>query len=503
MRETVRSSSLSTVSALHAQEKDARIAASKSFIFFGKTLQPTVKSSADTSQSQPSAFLQSGILANDFIVQNTNAFLIECVICLFTKDPSEQSHSLNEPTKEVGSLFKFSSGMRDLTNLIITDSLTQLKCSLKPGEKLIVRLDFIPPINMALYENNVVNGIVRMMLKGSSRKFTVNLVGFLCESTMNLNAIKSDSFQDVYLEKLLDHRNIKQLKFNMQLSKLESSSSSTRGAKVFRKSLKLMNCQSKSFSNSNRCICFPVLYDNKYNSEIVSLTEGRDKYFDVDINGIDKFQILFRLNFDAAFQQIRLSEEDGSDEITWFEIHKANEAYDMVLDLIIPAKSSLSLVDKFLGNLSMCVFWVESDINSYMASTFKSTIRSDSAEKQSFIDLFVRKLINRNSLLASNQTLANNSGLNTTRDSIGSSSIRSLNGDDNSFNNSMVAAASKIKLSKEDCTKLMRQSLKCCHFKMELPDRKKEVYNTFFIYYLQKNCIKSHIWSKNPKNQKL
>ena len=85
--------------------------------------------------------------------------------------------------------------------------------------------------------------------------------------------------------------------------------------------------------------------------------------------------------------------------------------------------------------------------------------------------------------------MSNSSGLNASRDnSISSNSMRSINGDDNTLDSTVMSninllsstASGKLKVTKEDCLKLIKQSIKCCHVTMELHGGQNEV----FIYYL-------------------
>ena len=119
-------SKLSTVPALSDKKKDARIAASKLFIFFGKALQPT-RRSADASQQ--SSFNHGDMLVNDFVIENTNASPIVCDISLLTTDPADHSYS-NELTNDICSLFKFTEDMSHLNYVLLLETLMHLQCSL-------------------------------------------------------------------------------------------------------------------------------------------------------------------------------------------------------------------------------------------------------------------------------------------------------------------------------------------------------------------------------------
>ena len=428
---------------------EAKLASSKSIMFFGKTLNQQKNTTYSPFQ-------------NEFKIQNSNEFPIDCILVVYT---SGQQCSQFEPTKDVKSLFKFSMDMltkkeNGLFKFTLDESLTQMSIKLEPGEQIIIRIDFIAPLKTSsINSTNFVNGLIKMKLKNFPKIFNVVLVGFLCESVLEFGSFSTTSKlsdERSYIENLLTNRNIKQDKCNMQL--VNSS------GKTFFNILKLIN----KTKNNSRCMIFPILFDNNLKSEIQYFSKGKEIRF-----YLDKYEILLRLNFDSSFQRFKFCDEDHiNEELIWFEIDRNSSSNDdnaelpITLEVVNTSKNikNIRLDELDLSHLSLCLFWYESDINSFISTYFKQTYsKSQSVEaSSSIIEKMVYKLMNKFGTTRDN--------LNVSRESIASNSMRSINGEENSFNSSLISnvSSNKIKLTREDCVKLLKQSIKCCHVTFEI-----------------------------------
>jgi len=425
---------------------EAKLASSKSLMFFGKMFNPNKSASVSP-------------LQNEFTIQNSNKFSIQCILTLFT---SGQQQTQIEPTKDIKSMFKFSEDMlennqNESPKFSLDESLTQMSVSLEPEEKLTVKIDFIAPLKSNnTPSTNLINGLVKMKLRNFTKTFNVTLVGFLCESMLEIISSSNFNCDKIYMENLLISRNIKQVKSHLQL--ISSS------GKTFFNILKLAN----KTKNNTRCMVYPILFDNNLKREIPSLTKGKETCF-----YLDKYEISLKLNFDSTFQRFKFNDENHmKEELTWFEISKNGSTNDDDTELPIAVEvvnslkntKAIRLEDLDLGHLSLCMFWIESEVNSFITANYKSTYNKirNSESSTTIIDTLIYKLVNKYATSTDN--------LNASRDSIASNSMRSINGEENSFNSSILSnvSSNKIKLTKEDCVKLIKQSIKCCHVIFEI-----------------------------------
>ena len=296
---------------------EAKLASSKSLMFFGKMFNPNKSASVSP-------------LQNEFTIQNSNKFSIQCIITLFT---SGQQQTQIEPTKDIKSMFKFSEDMlennqNESPKFSLDESLTQMSVSLEPEEKLTVKIDFIAPLKSNnTPSTNLINGLVKMKLRNFTKTFNVTLVGFLCESMLEIISSSNFNCDKIYMENLLISRNIKQVKSHLQL--ISSS------GKTFFNILKLAN----KTKNNTRCMVYPILFDNNLKREIPSLTKGKETCF-----YLDKYEISLKLNFDSTFQRFKFNDENHmKEELTWFEISKNGSTNDDDIELPIAVEVVNSL----------------------------------------------------------------------------------------------------------------------------------------------------------------
>ena len=441
---------------------DVKLASSKSLMFFGKTL----------NQQKNASCAQ---LQNEFTIQNSNEFPIDCILGVYT---SGQNNSNIEPTKDIKPSFKFATDMLEknengIVRFSLDESFSQMSVKLEPGEKITVRIDFYAPLKMSSNNStNFVNGLVKMKLKNFTKIFHVALVGFLSESLLEFSSFPNNSKlcnERSCMENLLENKNIKSFKCNIQL--LNSS------GKAFSNILKL--------NNKTKCLIFPMLFDNNSKSEVPVLSKGKEiRFF------LDKYEILLRLNFNSSFQRYKFCDQDyTNEELIWFEVEK-NSSYNdddgelpITIEVVNSLKNtkSIRLNELDLKHLSMCLFWFESEINSFISSHFKQTYsKSKNLEtSSSVIEKLISKLMNKY-----DSTIDN---LNVTRESIASNSMRLINGEEISFNSSLISntPANKIKMTREDCIKLLKQSIKCCHLTFETRGvRDKDYSGKFFEVYI-------------------
>ena len=121
-----------------------------------------------------------------------------------------------------------------------------------------------------------------------------------------------------------------------------------------------------------------------------------------------------------------------------------------------------------LNNLSLCLFWIEYDINAFCANNFHQAIAAranTNANSNNFVDFFINKLLLNNSLF-----MNTNSNLSTSTFSLNESNASRINrmSVDNSFNNSISAGVKYNRFNKDDYLRLLRQAVKCTQINMDM-----------------------------------
>ena len=403
------------------EKKSLRLSASRPILFFGKSLNPSQKYSQNSNNGCG--------LTDEFLLANSNNFKIKVQLSLT---------SVNQ------NCFRFSNEMLQ-SNTQLNDSMTVLILNLEPSENFKIKIKFNPMINS---ESQIINGVLKMTAAGFSQKFSVYLVGFNFQSFLDIeNGLKEASldYQNESLAQQLILRNIKNVSYSVDL--MQTSSSITRS--VFRKILRLKN------KSHYKLIAYPCVYNSKINKEISFEKSVKTSEVVYDLGSAsntigNKLRLL--TNKENQFC--------SSVDLKWIEIN-ADEIF--VINLEILSQNLDGKKSQFfnLEDFKLCFFWIEYDIYSY-CTQLALNANQTSRQWSNFIDVYLAKLMQNNSLLSSQINDAgcslniNDSSAKLHR--LSSVSTMSFQ-DESSFSNTSIVTKSKF--TKDDCIRLMRQSVKC------------------------------------------
>lgn len=401
------------------EKKSLRLSASRPILFFGKTLSSSQKYTQNSDNGCG--------MTDEFLLANSNNFRIKVQLSL---------------TSVIQNCFRFSNEMLQ-SNTQLNDSMTVLILNLEPSENFKIKVKFNSEMNC---DSQMINGILKMTAVGFNQKFSVYLVAFNFQSFLELeNGLKEASL-DHHTESLAQQlilRNIKNFSYSVDL--MQTSSSSTRS--VFRKILRLKN------KSRYKLIAYPCVYNSKINKEINFEKSAKMS------------EIVYDLGPSTIGSKLRLltnkeNQFTSSSDLKWIEIN-ANEVFVINLEILSQNLDGKKSQFVSLEELKLCFFWIEYDINSYctqLAHAANPTRRQWS----NFIDIYLAKLMQNNNFFSSQINDAGCS-LNINDSSsklhrLSSVSTMSLQ-DESSLSNTSIAIKSKF--TKDDCIRLMRQSVKC------------------------------------------
>lgn len=390
-------------------------------------------------------------LVEEVLLENSNDVKISCIVsinCLST--------SVCDP------YFTFASDMKKTDKLALNHDLNQLKFSLEPREQIRLKIRFSPPSSLSSSSSctvaePVLTGLIKVNVIGSDARYNVQLVAFVNECWLNV-----ENSTRLPVNRLTDDetlmQQLKQLKNVIARPCYHSAdfqaASSRKAANSFKKLIYLRNRSSNS-----RCIVLPVLFSKAHAKEYPpSISTSSLTYYLTKENRL-------KLNVSSTVN----STNSSGQSLVWLELNP-DEQTSLSLELISTSHFSS------LNDFALCLFWIELEIYKFCVQAIQacasSASSSSSSSEQKFIELYLDRL-------ASNQTFQSaslsqlpinindsSSRLNRLASSESMSSI--CDQSYSSVNSSLLQIASKTKVSKNDFLKLLRHSLKCVVFSMNL-----------------------------------
>ncbi|RNA18364.1 hypothetical protein BpHYR1_005342 [Brachionus plicatilis] len=402
------------------EKKSLKLSSSRPILFFGKSL--------NSSQKHGQNLDATCGLTDEFLLANSNTFRIKVQLTL---------------TCPSYNCFKFSTEMIQASTQL-NDSMTALTLILEPSENFKLKIKFHPVTNS---DCQIVNGILKMTAAGFNQKFNVYLVAFNFQSVLEIDSgLKEITFdQKDTLGQQLIHRNIKN--FNYSIDLMQTISTSSRS--VFRKILRLKN------KSSFKLIAYPCVYNARTDMEIVFEQSLKNNEIVYDL-GSDSKGFVNKLRLLTS----KDSQFSSNGELKWIEV-KPDEVFVLNLEILGQKLDSKKPKLFNLEDFKLCILWIEYDINAYCTQLVQSA-NSTNRQWSNFIDLYLAKLMYNNNFFSSQINIPGSS-LNINDSSaklhrLSSASAMSFQ-DESSLSNSSIIAKSKF--TKDDCMRLMRQSIKC------------------------------------------
>jgi hypothetical protein len=400
-----------------------QLASSKSVLYFGRSL---------------SSKLNNGFY-NELTLKNTSDCKIRCQLDILVGSTSSSSSSsvcsfgsVDSCSKSQPLLFQFAQEMKSMQKAItFNESMTQMIVSFDAKEIVSLKLKYNSHSSKSK-ESLIGQAVLKVSILGSTRRFNIKLYGFSYESRLQIHNLNTISNENHSFDELLRNKNITRSCYLLELFKSKSS---------FKNAFKLSN----STSTNSKCLVYPILIEKNKLSEVPSVMKSSNEtHFLLDKQSNRSIKLFVNDSFEEMNGLMR------------FEV-KANDSSFLTLEFESD-QSKHSMGD--LSNYVCCLFWIEYELFAYcMQHVNKNDLLQDKASN--FVDLFILRLLLFN---ARKEPFASLSSFES------NSSIVSVN---QSLNNSTISNyVNRGKSMKDDCIRLLRQSLKCLLLNLQVEKQK-------------------------------